>query len=174
MMDPQWFPVRHESIPFWREAGPDAGGDTATDVATDVPLDLTPEVALPDVPDAPPEVLSVPVGVTACCLSQAAGRMAWAEDGDIFFYDLATASKALLQPSVGIQTDPVLVGDRLVWSDDSGGDFEQASEMRMEDLERRQSLWRWILIAAFTLFVTETLLSNWVSRKTGAVGVATG
>ena len=57
----------------------------------------------------------------------------------------------------------------------SGGtDFEQASDMRMEDLERRQSLWRWILIAAFTLFVTETLLSNWVSRKTGAVGVATG
>ena len=57
----------------------------------------------------------------------------------------------------------------------SGGtDFEQASDMRMQDLERRQSLWRWILIAAFSLFVTETLLSNWVSRKAGAGGVAAG
>jgi hypothetical protein len=56
---------------------------------------------------------------------------------------------------------------------DSGGDFEQAIEMRMEDLERRQSLWRWILIAAFSLFVGETLISNWISRKAGAVGVAT-
>ena len=57
---------------------------------------------------------------------------------------------------------------------DGGADFEQASEMRMEDLERRQSLWRWILIAAFSLFVGETLLSNWVSRKAGAAGVAMG
>ena len=57
---------------------------------------------------------------------------------------------------------------------DSGPDFEQATEMRMEDLERRQSLWRWILIAAFSLFVSETLLSNWVSRKAGVPGVATG
>ena len=57
---------------------------------------------------------------------------------------------------------------------DGGPDFEQATEMRMEDLERRQSLWRWILIAAFSLFVSETLLSNWVSRKAGVPGVATG
>ena len=56
---------------------------------------------------------------------------------------------------------------------DGGPDFEQATEMRMEDLERRQSLWRWILIAAFSLFVAETLLSNWVSRRAGVTGVAT-
>ena len=56
---------------------------------------------------------------------------------------------------------------------DGGPDFAQATEMRMEDLERRQSLWRWILLAAFSLFVSETLLSNWVSRKEGVPGVAT-
>jgi beta propeller repeat protein len=105
-------------------SAPDASGDTAADAAADVPVDLAPEVAPPDVPDAPLEVLNVPVGATACCLSQAAGRLAWAEDGDIFFYDLATASKALLHPSEGTQTDPVLVGDRLVWADDRGGDFD--------------------------------------------------
>ena len=41
------------------------------------------------------------------------------------------------------------------------------SDLVYEDLERRQSLWRWILLAAFSLFVSETLLSNWVSRKAG-------
>jgi hypothetical protein len=57
---------------------------------------------------------------------------------------------------------------------DSGQDFAQATEMRLEDMERRQSLWRWVLIAAFALFVIETLLSNWVSRRSGVPGVATG
>ena len=116
-------------------SSPDATGDTALDSATDVALDLMAEVPEPDVPDAPPEVLTVEVGAAACCLSQSAGRIAWAEDGDIFFFDLATDSKVLLHPSKGIQKDPVLVGDRLVWSDDSGGDFD----IHIMDLNKLES-----------------------------------
>jgi len=43
--------------------------------------------------------------------------------------------------------------------------FDQATELRMEDQERRQSLWQWLLLAALGLFVVETVVSNWVSRK---------
>ena len=64
------------------------------------------------------------------------------------------------------------VGTATVGPED-GSDFAQATEMRMVDQERRQSLWRWVLLAAFSLFVSETLLSNWVSRKAGVPGVAT-
>jgi hypothetical protein len=64
------------------------------------------------------------------------------------------------------------VGTATVGPED-GPDFAQATEMRMVDQERRQSLWRWVLLAAFSLFVSETLLSNWVSRKAGVPGVAT-
>ena len=64
------------------------------------------------------------------------------------------------------------IGTATVGPED-GPDFAQATEMRMVDQERRQSLWRWVLLAAFSLFVSETLLSNWVSRKAGVPGVAT-
>lgn len=56
-----------------------------------------------------------------------------------------------------------------------GDGFDQASELRMEDQERRQSLWRWLLVAALGLFITETVISNWVSRKSpGAPGMVAG
>ncbi len=51
----------------------------------------------------------------------------------------------------------------------------EAFELRMEDQERRQSLWRWLLMVALGLFMLETAVSNWVSRRhAGAMGVATG
>ena len=51
----------------------------------------------------------------------------------------------------------------------------EAFELRLEDQERRQSLWRWLLMVALGLFMLETAISNWVSRKNaGAMGVATG
>ncbi|GMV05758.1 MAG: hypothetical protein AMXMBFR53_20350 [Gemmatimonadota bacterium] len=55
-----------------------------------------------------------------------------------------------------------------------GPTFE-AAELRREDQERRQSLWRWLLLAALGLFALETGLSNWLSRR-GAPGTwsATG
>lgn len=53
--------------------------------------------------------------------------------------------------------------------------FTVAAELQREDQERRQSLWRWLLVVALGLFITETAISNWVSRRgSGAQGVATG
>jgi hypothetical protein len=54
-------------------------------------------------------------------------------------------------------------------------DIDRAASLQQEDQERRQSIWRWLLIAALGLFATETALSNWISRRgAGAPGVATG
>jgi len=51
----------------------------------------------------------------------------------------------------------------------------QAAELQRADQERRQSLWRWLLIGALALLIGETVLSNWVSRtRVGAHGVAAG
>jgi len=41
-------------------------------------------------------------------------------------------------------------------------------EVANKDRERRQSLWRFLLVAAFILLVTETALSNWLSRVAGS------
>jgi hypothetical protein len=57
----------------------------------------------------------------------------------------------------------------------AGPGFDQGSALQREDQERRQSLWRLILVAAFALLVLETVLSNWASRKgSGTPGMATG
>jgi hypothetical protein len=57
----------------------------------------------------------------------------------------------------------------------AGFDTDRAASLQREDQERRQGIWRWLLLAALGLFVVETALSNWVSRKgTGAPGVVTG
>lgn len=41
------------------------------------------------------------------------------------------------------------------------------ARLRLEDQERRQSLWRFLLMGAFLLLAAETLISNWVSRRGG-------
>jgi hypothetical protein len=41
----------------------------------------------------------------------------------------------------------------------------QAAELRRADQERRQSLWRYLLVAAFALLLAETGVSNWMSRR---------
>jgi len=52
---------------------------------------------------------------------------------------------------------------------------ELAASLQREDQERRQGIWRWLLIAALGLFVSETVISNVVSRRVGgAPGVAAG
>ena len=59
--------------------------------------------------------------------------------------------------------------------DDGSPRLTQAVELQREDQERRQSLWRWLLAAALALFILETVISNWVSRRateaTGALVV---
>ena len=43
----------------------------------------------------------------------------------------------------------------------------RTQELQREDQERRQSLWRWLLGAAFVILAVETALSNRLSRRTG-------
>jgi len=49
----------------------------------------------------------------------------------------------------------------------AGGEagLSDAGDLRREDQERRQSVWRWLLLAALVLFILETALSNWASRR---------
>lgn len=50
-----------------------------------------------------------------------------------------------------------------------------AMELRREDQERRQSFWRWLLVVALGLLITETVISNWLSRRrAGAAGGVAG
>ncbi len=58
---------------------------------------------------------------------------------------------------------------------DGGPRLTQALELQREDQEKRQSLWRWLLLVALILFITETAVSNWVSRRSaGARGAVAG
>jgi hypothetical protein len=51
---------------------------------------------------------------------------------------------------------------------------DRAEALQREDQERRQSLWRWLLLGALALFIGETILSNWVSRRAGALEATAG
>jgi hypothetical protein len=58
---------------------------------------------------------------------------------------------------------------------EAGPNFTEVTALQKEDQERRQSLWRWILVAALSLLMAETMISNWASRKsTGAPGAVPG
>lgn len=46
----------------------------------------------------------------------------------------------------------------------------EAVDLRREDQERRQSLWRWLLLAAMVLFIAETVISNVISRRRAGAG----
>ena len=56
---------------------------------------------------------------------------------------------------------------------DAAPGFIEATDLQMEDQERRQALWRWLLIVVFGLLAAETLMSNWVSRRTAAATLMT-
>jgi hypothetical protein len=57
---------------------------------------------------------------------------------------------------------------------EQGPTFEAAALARVEQ-ERRQSLWRYLLVAGFLLLLAETGVSNWLSRRTSRTpGMTTG
>lgn len=57
----------------------------------------------------------------------------------------------------------------------SEGTTASAPDLRREDLERRQSVWRYLMACAVGLLLFETVLSNWMSRRRqGIPGVARG
>jgi hypothetical protein len=43
-------------------------------------------------------------------------------------------------------------------------------ELRQADQERRQGLWRWLLLSAFLILVVETAVSNRMSQSTAKRG----
>lgn len=51
-----------------------------------------------------------------------------------------------------------------------GADLGEAVELQREDQERRQSMWRWLLLAALALLIAETVISNWASRRRSGAG----
>jgi len=60
-------------------------------------------------------------------------------------------------------------------TDGSSFNVDLAASLQRSDQERRQGIWRWLLIAALALFVAETAISNWVSRRgTGAPRAVAG
>jgi hypothetical protein len=84
--------------------------------------------------------------------------------------ELEESNLARLDPTqlaLQITAPPGTEGDAL--------NVDRAASLQREDQERRQGLWRWLLLVALGLFVAETALSNWVSRRSaGATGVVTG
>lgn len=76
--------------------------------------------------------------------------------------DLSESALARLDPQelAAQVTAPTGTGGR-------GPGFQNATELRREDLEKRQSVWRYLLYVAFGLLLLDTLLSNWVSRRRG-------
>ncbi|MDZ7780995.1 MAG: BatA domain-containing protein [Gemmatimonadota bacterium] len=83
-----------------------------------------------------------------------------------------------LEESAMSRIDPEEVALRVeaatVASEDGGTTEAAAQTLRMEDQERRQSLWRWILAGALGLLILETLISNWVSRTKAVASPQTG
>jgi Mg-chelatase subunit ChlD len=83
--------------------------------------------------------------------------------------DLTESSREALDPGelVAQITAPA--------ADAAPGPSLESAELRREDQERRQSLWRYLLVAAFALLLLETVWSNWVSRRVvGTPGAASG
>jgi hypothetical protein len=83
--------------------------------------------------------------------------------------DLTESSREALDPGelVAQITAPA--------ADAAPGPSLESAELRREDQERRQSLWRYLLVAAFALLLLETVWSNWVSRRVvGTPGTASG
>ncbi|RMH14352.1 MAG: VWA domain-containing protein [Gemmatimonadetes bacterium] len=64
--------------------------------------------------------------------------------------------------------DPAAVAAALSPRDGARRATGLPGSIRPEDRERRQGLWRYLLLAALALLVTETALSNWMSRRAEA------
>jgi hypothetical protein len=80
-----------------------------------------------------------------------------------------------LEESNLARIDATELGAQLMAPQGTGGrslNVDAAASLLREDQERRQSLWRWLLLAALALFITETALSNWVSRQGAGAQVA--
>lgn len=87
------------------------------------------------------------------------------------FYEIRPPGRDDVRPvSVAVNVDPAEAETApldaqelqasLVSPGATGPRGERAIELRREDQERRQGLWRWLLVGAFLLLVAETVVSN--------------
>ncbi len=76
-------------------------------------------------------------------------------------------AEAELEPLDPQEVEAAILGNGTGRPGAGPGDGARAQELRREDREKRQSLWRWLLGAAFVLLAAETVLSNRLSRGTG-------
>ncbi len=96
------------------------------------------------------------------------------------FYEIRPPGRSEVRPvAVAVNVDPAeaeltpLDADEVEASlltgpgnlQDGAGTVQGAEDLRREDRERRQSVWRWLLVGAFALLVLETILSNRLSRR---------
>jgi hypothetical protein len=68
-----------------------------------------------------------------------------------------------------LDVEEVVASLQMASGDESGAGREslQASRLRSEDQERRQSVWRFLLVLALMLLAVETVVSNRISRAPG-------
>ena len=76
---------------------------------------------------------------------------------DVAESELEAMDPAELAASVAPRDTDVVIG--------AGGETLSV-EMQARNLERRQSLWRLLMVAALVLLLVETGISNWISRAT--------
>jgi len=81
-------------------------------------------------------------------------------EAELGLLDVEEVVASLASRSEGVET-PRLEGNR-------------AARLRLEDQERRQSLWRFLLLIAFVLLALETVVSNRISRVAGKRGSHAG
>ena len=79
--------------------------------------------------------------------------------------DLAEADLTPLDPRE-VTTSIMGTGDRSPGREESA----RVEALRKEDQERRQSLWRLLLLAAFIVLMLETVVSNRIRATTGRRG----
>jgi len=96
---------------------PQSSPDSTAD-SVDVAPDSTPT------PDVTVDPNRFEVGPRACCLAMDGDRVVWSEDGDLWQLDLETRHKSPLVAAPGLQMNPAISGQTLIWSDSRGGDFD--------------------------------------------------
>ena len=69
-------------------------------------------------------MMSIPIGLEACCLSVSDEMAVWSEAGNLMYAALDGSEADLLVEEEGEQTQPAVSGDRVVWADNRNGDFD--------------------------------------------------
>lgn len=110
------------------DAAPDTAGvevdglDASATEETSTPIDDAPDTSPAEI--ANPDPTRIEVGPRACCLSMYGDLMVWSDDGDLFAWRAGAAAKEALVVGPGVQKDPIVAGDVLVWADGRSGDFD--------------------------------------------------